>query len=257
MKMCDLEDKMRKFECYHSDRVLPNTWIVIRVDGKGFSKLTENNNFTKPFSNTFSDYMVKTATTLFDEFDAIYAFTEHDEISILLRFDADLYDRRVEKLATVSAGITSAAFTKYSNILGAFDSRIIVLPQFQDVIDYFQWRQNDAARCSINSYCYWTARNLDELSVGQATKLFERQTNAFKNEYLFSHDINFNDLPTWQRRGTGIYRCEYIKEGYNPIKNESILVSRKKPFIDRELPMKSDYGDFIENLKNNDWLKPL
>jgi tRNA(His) 5'-end guanylyltransferase len=28
---------------------------------------------------------------------------------------------------------------------------------------------------------------------------------AEKNEFLFQRGINFNDLPTWQKRGTGVY----------------------------------------------------
>lgn len=30
------------------DRILPNVWIVVRVDGKGFHKFSKAHNFTKP-----------------------------------------------------------------------------------------------------------------------------------------------------------------------------------------------------------------
>lgn len=37
---------VRDFET--DDRILPNCWIVVRVDGKGFSTFTKKHDFTKP-----------------------------------------------------------------------------------------------------------------------------------------------------------------------------------------------------------------
>lgn len=30
------------------DKILPNVWIVVRVDGKGFHKFSKDHNFDKP-----------------------------------------------------------------------------------------------------------------------------------------------------------------------------------------------------------------
>lgn len=37
---------VREFEL--DDRILPNCWIVVRIDGKAFHKFTEKHNFAKP-----------------------------------------------------------------------------------------------------------------------------------------------------------------------------------------------------------------
>lgn len=37
---------VREFEA--DDRILPNCWLVIRIDGKAFHKFTEKHNFEKP-----------------------------------------------------------------------------------------------------------------------------------------------------------------------------------------------------------------
>lgn len=37
---------VRTFET--DDRILPNCWIVVRIDGKAFHKFTEKHNFVKP-----------------------------------------------------------------------------------------------------------------------------------------------------------------------------------------------------------------
>jgi tRNA(His) 5'-end guanylyltransferase len=249
MKTINFEEEIRKYECYHQYKVLPNTWIVIRVDGKGFSKLTAN--MEKPFSPIFSSFMEITTTELVDEFNAIYGYSESDEISILLPLTFDSFDRKVEKLVSISAGIASATFTKASALYGVFDSRIIVLPSVEKVVDYFRWRQNDATRCALNGYCYWTARQQDKMTVSKATSLFNNVNVAFKNEFLFQHGINFNDLPLWRRRGFGLYKEEYLKKGYNPKEKIEVEVMRRRIVVDRELGKGLEYENYIRKIIEN------
>lgn len=66
MEPKSFDSKMRELEYFHSLRILPEAWIVIRVDGKGFSRLTEAR-FEKPFDIKFHDLMVTTTQTLLDE----------------------------------------------------------------------------------------------------------------------------------------------------------------------------------------------
>lgn len=37
---------VREYET--DDRIMPNCWIVVRIDGKAFHKFTEKHNFEKP-----------------------------------------------------------------------------------------------------------------------------------------------------------------------------------------------------------------
>ncbi len=102
--------------------------------------------------------MVGTAQALLTELGAVYAYTESDEISLLLDPGFDLFGRSVEKLVSISAGIASAAFTQATGEPAHFDSRLWLGTTVADVIDYFSWRQADAARCALNGWCYWTLR---------------------------------------------------------------------------------------------------
>lgn len=43
---------VKKYEA--DDRLLPNSWIVIRIDGKGFHKFSEQHNFVKVFCTQFT-----------------------------------------------------------------------------------------------------------------------------------------------------------------------------------------------------------
>ena len=107
----------------HTLTVPLGAWTVIRVDGRGFTQFTQQH-FDKPCDARFSGLMVETARAMLTEFDARYADTESDEISIVLDPSYDLFGRSVEKIVSVSAGIASAAFTHAAGQPAHFDSRV-------------------------------------------------------------------------------------------------------------------------------------
>jgi tRNA(His) guanylyltransferase len=240
------EKRMRSQEYFHNLRLLPGAWVVVRLDGRGFSRFTESR-FEKPFDLKFHQLMVQTTQALIEELHGIYAYTESDEISLLFRPDWDWYDRSLEKIVSVSASIAGATFTLAAQTVAVFDSRVWLGTNSSQVVDYFRWRQADATRCALNGWCYWTLRKAGK-SVGQATALLEGQSVGFKNELLFQHDINFNGLPIWQRRGVGLYWEDYEKEGYNPIEKQAVVAKRRRLKVDEELPMKDAYTEFLQNL---------
>ena len=83
--------------------------------------------------------------------------------------------------------------------------------------------------------------------------MLEGKSVAFKNDLLFEYGINFNDLPTWQKRGIGLYWGEYEKEGYNPISQRTVVVKRRRIEINRELPIKEAYTELISRILANNW----
>jgi tRNA(His) guanylyltransferase len=246
MKPDELELRMRRLEWFHGLRALPGTWPILRVDGRSFSRLTETS-FEKPFDPRFHAVMIATANALLEELQALYCYTESDEISILLPGTSDLFDRELEKLVSVSAGIASATFTHEHGEVAHFDSRLCLAANNSLVVDYFRWRQADAARSALNSWCYWTLRKEGQ-SVAQATKALEGTTVADKNELLFRRGINFNEVPVWQRRGTGLYWEPFEKPGINPRTGAAVTALRRRIRVDENIPMGRDYDAFILDL---------
>ncbi|HUY79636.1 MAG TPA: tRNA(His) guanylyltransferase Thg1 family protein [Ktedonobacterales bacterium] len=242
----EFEAQMRALEYFHTLRAIPGVWIVLRVDGRSFTRFTASR-FEKPFDSTLHGYMVETARALLTELQGLYVYTESDEISVLLAPTWDLFDREVEKLVSISASVASATFTHLCQAVAQFDSRIWLGISEQSVVDYFRWRQEDAARGSLHAASYWALRR-DGLTEQDATAALHRRSVGEKNELLFQHGINYNNLPTWQRRGAGLYWETYEKAGYNPKRQEPTVAQRRRVVLDEELPMKDAYADLIRGI---------
>lgn len=240
------EALQRSREWFHGLRLLPGAWTVVRVDGRSFTRFTDSR-FEKPFDERFSASMVAAAETLVTELDAVLAFTESDEISVLFKPEWDLFDRSVEKLVSISAGVASAAFTHACGEPAHFDSRIWLGTAIDDVVDYFSWRQADATRCALNGWCYWTLRS-EGKTASQVTKALHGMSSGGKNELLFERGINFNDVPAWQRRGIGIWWESTLRDGYNPRTETTVPVLRRRLHIERELPIKDEFRQLVSTL---------
>ncbi len=237
MKFSELDNKMRVFETASDQSVLPGIYMVARIDGRHFHTLTkESGRFEAPFDEKFRDLMVGTVEHLMIQsgFSFIYGYTESDEISLLFSLESQDFGRKLRKLNSILAGEASAKFSLLYGAIGVFDCRISQLPQKSDVIDYFRWRNEDACRNALNAWCYWTLRKEGQ-SQKAATKAIEGLSVADKNELLYKRGINFNKLPSWQKRGVGFYWENYDKDG----------AVRRRLKIDKELPIGDAYGNFV------------
>jgi tRNA(His) 5'-end guanylyltransferase len=249
MKFDELDDQMRIFETSADYCVLPGIYIVARIDGRNFTTLTkEKGHFEAPFDERFRDMMVETTKHLMNcGFKVVYAYTESDEISLLFDRDIDLFGRKIRKYNSILAGESSAKFSLLFQGIGVFDCRICQLPQKNNVIDYFRWRNEDAHRNALNAHCYWMLRK-EQYNKKEATAYIMHKTVAEKNELLFSHGINFNELPDWQKRGIGLYWSDEEKHGYNPKEKMEVNAKRNIIKIDYNLPMREEYSNFIEKI---------
>ena len=105
-------------------------------------------------------------------------------------------------------------------------------------------RAEDAHRNALNAHCYWLLRR-GGATAQEATDQLLGLSVSDKNELLYQHGINFNDLPTWQKRGVGVYWQEYEKAAFNPKLNQAVTALRRRLHVDLELPLKDGYGAFL------------
>lgn len=259
MKFKELDTKMRVFEEADDYCVLPGMHIVARLDGRSFTRLTkETLSLKRPFDERMRRAMGMTAAHVMDcGFRTIYAYTQSDEISLLLHPEDITYDRKTRKLLSILAGEASSAFTRYLALemqgdfalTCAFDARLCQLPRVQDVVDYFRWRQADAKRNARNSHVYWMLRSMGH-SPKKSDTLAASMNFTEKVEFLLDNGIDVNTLPDWQTHGTGLWWEEFTKEGTDPRTGEKKLAQRKRVTMDA-LPDGDAYGIFIRDLLTN------
>ena len=248
MNFDDLDKKMRVYEQSIDQLILADMFMVARLDGRSFSRLTkEICDFEAPFDVRFRDMMTNTVRALMDcGFRVVYGFTESDEISLLFHEEENTFGRKVRKYNSILAGIASAAFSLQLGQVVALDCRIVPLPNIERVQDYFLWRQEDAHRNALNAHCYWLLRK-EGMDANQATAELEGKSVSYKNELLFSRGINFDKLPSWQKRGIGVYWADIEKIGFNPITKTEEKTIRRKLQIDTQLPLGEAYGKMVSS----------
>jgi tRNA(His) 5'-end guanylyltransferase len=252
MKFDELDAKMRIFETAHDACVLPGLYMVARVDGRNFTRLTkEVHQFEAPFDERFRDMMIGTAEHLMTcGFRLLYGYTQSDEISLLFSPDEKSFGRKIRKLNSILAGEASAKFSALLQYPASFDCRIAELPAIKDVVDYFRWRNEDAHRNALNSHCYWILRKSGK-SVRSATAEIEGMSVAQRNELLLQHGINFSRLPAWQKRGVGLYWEAFSKAAFNPKTGQKVAAARRRLRTDMDLPVKEAYSSFIALMLNS------
>ncbi len=246
MKFDDFDNKMRSYEKSIDQHIMSDMYLVARLDGRGFSRLTkEICDFEAPFDVRFRDMMINTVKVLMDcGFRIVYGFTESDEISLLFHPAENTFSRKIRKYNSILAGTASAAFSLELGQLAVFDCRIVPLPDPERVKDYFLWRAEDAHRNALNAHCYWLLRK-EGLSVNSATEMLEGQSTEFKNELLLSRGINFENLPSWQKRGVGIYWDKSEKLGFDPTKKCEVKAFRRALSANCELPLGEEYAKYV------------
>ncbi|MFZ5790799.1 MAG: tRNA(His) guanylyltransferase Thg1 family protein [Pseudomonadota bacterium] len=242
----ELDARMRALECFTPLRLLPGAWVVVRVDGHGFHRFTEGR-FERPFDERLRDFMVVTARTLLEVFHGVYAYTMSDEISILLAPQWDEFARRLEKIVSLAAGLASATFTHACGEPAYFDGRVWLGPGEAQALDYFHWRQSDAARNALSAWCYWTLREGGAGAADAARALDGCESRAMR-EMLLRHGIDFDQLPSWQRQGVGLYWQSYEKRGHDPVANREVMAIRRRIVTEFFLPSGADCAALLQRV---------
>jgi tRNA(His) 5'-end guanylyltransferase len=251
MDFITLDKQMRRFEQSMDRPLLDGIYVVARLDGHGFTRLTKEEwNLEKPFDIRFRDAMIETTKHLMDcGFRIIYGYTQSDEISLLFHLRDETFGRKERKLLSILAAEAAVTFSIHTGKAAVFDNRLIPLPTADNVVDYFRWRQEDAHRNSLNSHCYWALRK-EGMSATNAQKRMSGISNGQKNEILFERGINYNDLPLWQKRGIGMYFRDEQRQGFNPVTYETTSCVRRALHIEMELPIGQEYSRLITNIIN-------
>ena len=205
----EMGNRMKFLEGFEADRkFMPLLPVCCRLDGKCFHA------YTKDMQKPYDDRMVATMSTvtkwLVAETGARIGYTQSDEISLVFYsddYDSQIYfDGRIMKLTSVLAAMCSLRFYKLSIEFmpekiqedPIFDCRVWVVPTQMEAVNLLMWRESDCLKNSISSAasCYYSHHELDG------------KNSSERQELLFLKGINFNDYPSFFKRGCYFQRRE-------------------------------------------------
>lgn len=201
-----LGDRIKLYENQRNrDRLIPLLPVIVRLDGRAFHSWTKG--LDRPFDEQFHDLMDLTAEMVMEETNAQFAYTQSDEISLLLYSDSAksqiYFDGRVSKILSVTAAYCTATFNALcrSDVCagkfqkkrpGLFDCRVFEVPTQDEAVNYFIWREQDAVRNSIQS-------------VGQSKfshkQLHGKNQNEIQEMLFQEHGINWSKFDSRKKRG--------------------------------------------------------
>ncbi|KAE8151035.1 tRNAHis guanylyltransferase [Aspergillus avenaceus] len=201
------------------DVLLPNTWIVVRIDGRGFHKLTDRYQFKKPNDRRALDLMNAAAVEVMKDLsDLCIAYGVSDEYSFVFHPSCQLFERRSAKLATTIASTFTAHYvflwgTYFPDTplqppyLPSFDGRAVTYPCIKNLRDYMSWRQVDCHINNLYNMTFWTMVLQGGMSNTDAELELKGTVSSDKNEILFKRfGINYNNEEEIYKKGSVIYR---------------------------------------------------
>lgn len=204
-----LGDRMKIYESVCDYKLNPYMHYIVRLDGKGFSKMTKRWPLQKPFDDNFNKAMHAATLSLFGLIPNIQlAWHGSDEISIMFIFPTAnnmYFQGRIQKIISLASSAAAVNFNrKLNETLGdqgnnyaLFDARIMQFPNITEGLNCFLFRQQDCIRNSISGYAQ---------SVASSKKLHGLNSTQ-QLEILTENGIDWNNaVPSWSKYGTFIKR---------------------------------------------------
>ncbi|KAH3686319.1 hypothetical protein WICPIJ_002681 [Wickerhamomyces pijperi] len=218
---------VRNFETQST--LLPSTYIVVRLDGRGFHRISTHYNFAKPNDIRALNLSNAAALNVCRELkDVLVAYGESDEYSFILRRETTLFNRRAEKLISTFVSLYTAHYIalwpKFMTdtpldfkCIPTFDGRAVCYPTLAIVKDYLSWRFVDTHINNLYNTVFWTLVLKGGMTTTEAEKKLSGTFSADKNEILWKDfGINYNDEPEIFKKGSLIFKgkirhCDVVK----------------------------------------------
>jgi tRNA(His) 5'-end guanylyltransferase len=239
-----LGTRMKRYEAVNQSLLPLHSYVVVRVDGRAFHTYTAK--MGKPFDAQLMATMDATTIALCKEMqNAVLGYVQSDEISILL-YDKGIntqpwFDNEVEKIVSVSASIATSTFNqqitlaKFEQMIAngttldiikalltskqaQFDSRVFVLPNVDEVVNYFLWRYRDWTRNSINT--------VGQTLLGKSATKF-KTTNQVQEMLFEQKGVNWNDYSIREKRG-GL--CVKTDNGWKMVEMPHVVCEPENEF---------------------------
>ena len=194
--------------------ILPQTWIVVRIDGQAFTRFCQAHNLQKPNDANCLASMNKAAQLVCQKFNEIVlAYGQSDEYSFIFPPNSKIFNRRSQKIvSTLVSYFTSCFVVNWKGTLEyppSFDCRTVSYPNFEVLLDYLRWRQADCHVNNLYNTVFWAIVGGGN-SEKEAHLRLKGSTSAQKNQILFDEfGINYNNQPEMFRKGTVLVKPDF------------------------------------------------
>lgn len=206
-------DRMKFYEEHGltSKYLMPLVPGIIRLDGKAFHTFTKG--LRRPYDQSLTSLMRFLTHELVKYSNAKIGYTQSDEITLVLYSNNQIsqvfFDGKIQKINSILAAYASSLFNKElpnylqtkGDYLALFDCRSFSVPTKQEAINCLIWRENDATRNSIS---------MAAQSVYSHNELLGKSCDEMQ-EMLFQKGINWNDYPSYFKRGTYVQRIQVLR----------------------------------------------
>ena len=216
--MSAFEDRMSGYDTLSDLRAERGGPIVVRLDGKSFSKYTRG--MDRPFDVRLAYIMNETTSFLVKETGAQIGYTGSDEITIILYNKGPQSEHwfggRLMKISSLTAAMTTAYFNSKSLIsfpdkpLTYFDARAYSVPSIEEAINQLQWRQGSVEKNAVSMAAqhYFSAKKLIGVNNPQKIQMLA-EIGVTYSDYALSFRMgtyygkNGQILPNYDVRGEG------------------------------------------------------
>lgn len=190
----DLGERMKLYEQegLRLERVPNDYYIVVRSDGRGFSKYTRR--FKKPFDSRMTKTMIQTMQVAVRNLHPLAGYTHSDEITLIFgpapEGGEHLFGGRVFKLQSLLSSIISVNFNHFAKQNGlitpelpelpVFDARILVFSQEMkhEILNHMIWRSRfDCRRNCISTFAryHFGHRALHGKNVSEMSEMLKAE----------------------------------------------------------------------------------
>jgi tRNA(His) 5'-end guanylyltransferase len=246
-----LKDRIEGYQAVTDYKLLNRVPIVICVNGRGFSKITQL--LDKPYCPKFAECIISTMLRLCTDVDgALFGYQHNDEIVIVARNDqtndtAPWYDNRLQKICSVTSAVATMHFNECASAIkldtsgdAIFTSQVFVVPSVGEAVNTIIYKQQQNFHTSIQSACLYELikQNHDKNAIKEMVAGLSVDE---KIGLLSQEGIDFNEYPLAFRRGVAAYKAPKITG--DTVKN--------KWLINAELPIFSKDQPFLTNIFKN------
>ena len=247
-----LQQRQLRYENSYSQNIIPRIPVVLKLDGRSFSKVTKEVN--KPFCHKTMAMFTGAMINLCKQIDGVvFGFQYSDKIILILKNDRSededpWFGNDIQKLASITSSMATYEFLNQlwdmndpPNLQGqiSFATQVFAVPNITEAVNYLIYRQFRCMQNAVNS----AAHSILYTRYGdEAIEILHGKSMDDRKKIIDDSGFDFDSLPFGFRRGIVSYQIPKLVSTNHGQK------TRHKWFLDLEAPLFTDSKDMIKNI---------